>query len=118
MAYARGSVVLAPASFKGGRRPYLVVSNPERPFFGREYTVAVITTRERDEAIELPTGRLEDGRLDHHPSFVNPWSLHVFQHEDVDRRVAQVDGELVDEVAEGIYRFVQRRGVGGFAGRR
>lgn len=44
MAYAQGSVMLAPASFKGGLRPYLVLSNVDRPFFGEEYTVAVVTT--------------------------------------------------------------------------
>jgi len=36
MAYAQGSVVLAPATFKSGIRPYLVVSNAERPFFGTD----------------------------------------------------------------------------------
>jgi len=47
MAYAQGSVVLAPATFKSGVRPYLVVSNENRPFFGDRYTVAVITSTER-----------------------------------------------------------------------
>lgn len=107
MAYAQGSVVLAPASFKGGRRPYLVVSNASRPYFGQEYTVTVVTTTEREEATELPSERLAEGRLTHDPSFVNPWSLHVFQHADVDRRVAQVDVELIEEVAGEIHRFVQ-----------
>lgn len=111
MAYAQGSVVLAPASFKGGRRPYLIVSNTDRPYFGDEYTVAVVTTREREEATELPADRLTEGRLHHDPSFVNPWSLHVFQHADVDRRVAQADDGLVRTVAEEICRFVEfRRG--------
>jgi mRNA-degrading endonuclease toxin of MazEF toxin-antitoxin module len=108
MAYAQGSVVLAPASFKGGRRPYLVVSNASRPYFGQEYTVAVITTKERDEATELPSERLAGGRLTYDPSFVNPWSLHVFQHADIYRRVAHVDDELIDEVANEIHRFVER----------
>lgn len=107
MAYAQGSVVLAPASCKGGRRPYLIVSNADRPFFGREYTVVVVTTKEREEATELPADGLAEGRLDHDPSFVNPWSLYVFQHADIDRRVAQVDEELMCEVVEGVHRFVQ-----------
>ncbi|QSG07488.1 PemK/MazF family toxin [Halapricum desulfuricans] len=33
MAYAQGSLILAPATFKSGVRPYLVVSNRTRPFF-------------------------------------------------------------------------------------
>lgn len=113
MAFAQGSVVLASASFKGGRRPYLVVSNPDRPFFGREYTVAVVTTKEREEATELPADSLAEGRLDHDPSFVNPWSLHIFQHADIDRRVAQIDEELMCEVAKEIYRFVRFDGGAG-----
>ena len=44
MAYAQGGVVLAPATFKSGIRPYLIVSNRNRPFFGDRYTVAVITS--------------------------------------------------------------------------
>ena len=107
MAYSQGSVVLAPASYKGGRRPYLVVSNTDRPLFGEEYTVAVITSTERDDATELSSGRLAEGRLAQDPSFVNPWSLHVFQHADVQRRVAQVDDELIEEVADEIRRFVE-----------
>ena len=47
MAYAQGSVVLAPATFKHGVRPYLVVSNRNRPFFGDRYTVCVVTSTER-----------------------------------------------------------------------
>lgn len=107
MAYAQGSVVLAPASFKGGRRPYLIVSNAHRPFLGEEYTVAVVTTRKHEDATELPGERLREGRLHHDPSFVNPWSLHVFQYEDIDRRVAQVEAELMGEVAEEVCRFVE-----------
>lgn len=37
MAYAQGSVVLAPATFKTGIRPYLIVSNENRLFYGNRY---------------------------------------------------------------------------------
>ncbi len=107
MAYAQGSVVLEPASFRGGRRPYLVVSNSDRPFFGDEYTVAVITTTERDDAIELTRDSFSEGRLDRYPSYVNPWSLHVFPHDEITRRVGQLDAATVAEVVEGITEFVR-----------
>lgn len=107
MAYAQGSIILAPASFKRGLRPYLVVSNDRRPFFGREYTVAVITTSERDAAVELTEDRFDAGRLKEYPSFVNPWSLHVFKHGDVDRRVAQLEEETLANVATGVYEYVR-----------
>ncbi|WP_254838951.1 hypothetical protein [Natronomonas marina] len=41
---------------------------------------------------------------------VNPWSLHVFQHDDVDRRVGQLDEATVAAVAEGIGEFVRPNG--------
>lgn len=107
MAYAQGSIVLAPASFKRGLRPYLVVSNDRRPFFGREYTVAVVTTSERDAAVEVTEDRLDAGRLKEYPSFVNPWSLHVFQHGDIERRVAQLDEDALEDVVRGIYEYVR-----------
>jgi len=107
MAYARGSVVLAPASSRGSRRPYLVVSNEDRPFFGDECTVAVITTTPREAAVELTAESFVEGRLDRYPSYVNPWSLHVFQHDDVDRRVGQLDASAIEAVADGIDEFVR-----------
>lgn len=100
VAYAHGSVVLAPASFKGGLRPYLVVSNASRPYFGEEYTVTVITTRSRTEAVELTRSGLTEGRLVEFPSDANPWSLHVVRHDEIDRRVAQVADEILDDVAD------------------
>lgn len=102
MAYARGSVVLAPATFKSGFRPYLVVSNEERPFFGDRYTVAIITSTERGPAVQLTADVLAEGRLETYPSYVSPWSLHVVPHGDISRRVAQVDQETMAAVAERI----------------
>lgn len=107
MAYAQGSVVLAPAAFKGGLRPYLVVSNGSRPYFGDEYTVSVVTTRPRSEAVKLRESELTEGRLIETPSYVNPWSLHVVQHGEIERRVAQVSNAVLDEVADGAYEFLR-----------
>lgn len=106
MAYAHGSVVIAPASHRPGLRPYLVVSNGSRPFFGSEYTVAVITTTERRVAVELTPESLREGRLKEYPGFVNAWSLHVFPHGDVVQRVAQVHTDILGEVADRIYDLV------------
>jgi mRNA interferase MazF len=102
MAYAQGSVVLAPATFKSGVRPYLVVSNRNRPFFGDRYTVAVITSTERETAVELTADSLADGELKTYPSYVSPWSLHVFPHQEITKRVAQVDEPAMRAVADGI----------------
>jgi mRNA-degrading endonuclease toxin of MazEF toxin-antitoxin module len=109
MAYAQGSVVLIEDPYRDGLRPVLVVSNADRPYQGKQYTVAVVTRTEREEAIEVSEAELSEGDLDYYPTYVNPWSLHEFEHEDVDRRVAQVSNTIIREVGLGVYRFVERR---------
>jgi len=107
MAYAQGSVVLAPATFKSGVRPYLVVSNAKRPFFGDRYTVAVITSTERDEAVALTVDSLTEGELKTYPSYASPWSLHVFPDREIAKRVAQVDETTMEAVAAEIREFTE-----------
>jgi mRNA interferase MazF len=102
MAYAQGSVVLAPATFKSGVRPYLIVSNRNRPFHGDRYTVAVITSTEREMAVELGEGSITEGELKTYPSYVSAWSLHVFPDQEILKRVAQVDEKTMRTVAETI----------------
>lgn len=107
MASAQGSVVLAPATFKGGIRPYLVVSNRNRPYFGDRYTVAVITSTERNAAVELTAESLTEGALKTYPSYVSPWSLHVFPDQEITKRVAQVDEERMIAVADVIHELTR-----------
>ena len=107
MAYTQGSVVLAPATFKSGVRPYLIVSNRNRPFFGDRYTVAVITSTERETAVELTADSLTEGKLKTYPSYVSPWSLHVFPHQEITKRVAQVDDSTMTMVVDGIHELTR-----------
>jgi len=107
MAYAQGSIVLAPATFKRGVRPYLIVSNQNRPFYGDRYTVAVITSTERQGAIELASSSLTEGELKTYPSYVSPWSLHVFPHQEIIKRVAQIDEETMRTVATEIHELTR-----------
>ena len=107
MVYAQGSIVIAPATFKLGRRPYLVVSNRNRPFFGDRYTVAVITSTERDEAVALTGDTLTEGELKTYPSYVSPWSLHVFPEREISKRVAQVDEKTMEAVAGRIHELTR-----------
>lgn len=107
MAYSQGDVVIAPASFKRGRRPYLVMSNDRRPFHGEEYTVATITTTERDAAVELTPERLREGRLARYPSYVSPWSLHVVRHESIDKRVARLSKPVIQAVFDTLTTFFE-----------
>lgn len=105
MAYAQGSIVLADNPYADGLRPMMVVSNDERPYQGKQYTFAVITRTERDTAVRLEHTDLAEGSLDTYPSFVNPWSLHEIEHDDVRARVAQVAPGVFGQVADGIVRF-------------
>lgn len=94
--------MIAPATFKSGLRPYLVVSNANRPFQGDRYTVAVVTSTERDAAIPITEQGLAAGELKTYPSFVSPWSLHVFPHREITKRVAQVEQVVLEDVSEQI----------------
>jgi mRNA-degrading endonuclease toxin of MazEF toxin-antitoxin module len=107
MAYAQGSVILAPASFKSGVRPYLVVSNQNRPFYGDRYTVAVVTSTEREMAVEVAAASLTEGDLKTSPSYVSPWSLHVFPDLEIVKRVAQVDEQTMGAVADTIHELTR-----------
>lgn len=107
MAYAQGSVVLAPATFKTGVRPYLIVSNQQRPFYGDRYTVAVITSTERDSAVELTAQSLAEGELKTYPSYVSPWSLHVFPDQEIVKRVAQLDTGAMRTVSDRIHELTR-----------
>jgi hypothetical protein len=71
MAYAQGSVVLAPATFKSGVRPYLIVSNRNRPLYADRYTVTVITSAGRETAIKLRAESLIEGEFKTYPSYVS-----------------------------------------------
>ncbi|MFC4989352.1 type II toxin-antitoxin system PemK/MazF family toxin [Saliphagus infecundisoli] len=107
MAYAHGSVVIVDDPYKRGRRPFLVVSNDTRPYFGEDYTLAVMTTTEFSEAVQLNANDITEGRLNTFPSFIKPWSVHEFDHDEIDRRVAHVSNEVLDDVADAAYGFIE-----------
>lgn len=107
MAYKHGSVVLIDDPYKGGRRPFLVVSNDTRPYYGRDYTLAVMTTTEFEAAVRLDAGGVTEGRLDTYPSYIKPWSLHEFEHGEIHRRVAQVSDDVLRRVADAAHAFMK-----------
>lgn len=87
----------------------MIVSNADRPYQGKQYTVALISTTDRTEAVRLDATDLIEGALDVSPSFVNTWSLHEFEHAEIDRRVAQVSDDVVRAVATGIARYTESK---------
>lgn len=107
MAYAQGSIVLVENPYADGLRPVMIVSNDERPYQGKQYTIAIVTTQERDEAVRLESDDLPEGHLNVLPSYVNPWSLHEFEHREIDRRIAQATDAVVQTVADTITQYVR-----------
>lgn len=107
MAYAHGAVVLVNDPYKGGRRPFLVVSNDTRPYHGEDYTLAVMTTTEFSEAVRLEAADIVKGHLNTHPSFIKPWSLHEFDHHEIHRRVAHVSDGILRQVADTAHGFME-----------
>lgn len=107
MAYAQGSIVLVENPYAGGLRPVMVVSNTERPYQGKQYTFAIITTTERSEGVRLDSTDLIEGDLDISPSFVNPWSVHEVEHDNVHARIAQASTDMIGRVADGIARYTK-----------
>ena len=93
--------------YANGLRPVMIVSNDERPYKGKQYTIAIVTTTSRDEAVRLEAGDITEGTINVFPSFVNPWSVHEFEHTEIDRRVAQVAADVVRAVADGVSWFVE-----------
>ncbi len=107
MVYAQGSIVLVENPYADGLRPVMIVSNADRPYQGKQYTVAIVTSRERDEAIRLDSDDFSEGSLNVLPSFVNPWSLHEFEATEINRRVAQASNEVIHAVAEEIVQHTE-----------
>ena len=110
MAYRQGSVVLGPDLFKSGLRPFFIISNEDRPFRGESYTVAVMSTTPREEAVAIVPGEdIEAGRLNKR-SYINVWALHTIRDEDINRRVAQVDPSTAKRACQLAKRYIEYRG--------
>lgn len=107
MTYKHGSVVLVEDPYKQGHRPFLVVSNDTRPYYGRDYTLAVMTTTEFDEAVALTADEVIEGGLNNYPSYIKPWSLHEFYHSEIYRRAAQVSDDMLRRVADVAHGFME-----------
>lgn len=110
MAYAQGALMLVENPYADGVRPVMVVSNTDRPYQGKQYTFAIVTTTDRDEAVRVEADDLTEGDLNVYPSFVNPWSVHEIEHTDVHARIAQVSPDVIERVADGIVRFHEPEG--------
>jgi hypothetical protein len=55
----------------------------------------------------LTVDSLTEGELKTYPSYVSPWSLHVFPHQEITKRVAQVDDSTMAIIADGIHELTR-----------
>lgn len=101
MARPQGAIVIAHDPFgQSPARPYLILSNDDHPFHGQEYIGAVITTTQRDAALTLRDEVFTQGGLPQQ-SYVSPWNPVTLKDEMIDKHVATVAEDAVDEtVAE------------------
>ena len=107
MAYAQGAVVVAADPFGvNPKRPYLILSNDNIPFFGEEYIAVAITTTARTEAIALTTDSFERGRLPR-TSYVCPWSVLTLKDWMITKQPAAVTDVTVDAVFQEMETYLQ-----------
>lgn len=107
MVHAQRAVVIASDPFgTTPKRPYLILSNDQVPFYGQEYVAAVITTTARPAAVELTTDRFERGRLPRR-SYVSPWSVLTLKEWMITKQPAEVTAKTVDEVRRALDGYLQ-----------
>ena len=107
MTYDHGAIILISDPFKDGPpRPMLVLSNSKRPFQGKQYTLAVISSTERDPAIPLQEEDLVEGKFLAYPSYVNCWSLHEVEDREIKRAVAKISTPKLRDVADKAHEFL------------
>jgi len=107
MAYSQGAIVIAEDPFgTNPKRPYLLLSNDDVPFYGQEYIAVVITTTARTAAIELTANRFEKGRLPR-TSYVSPWSVLTLKDWMMTKQPAEATDATVDEVREEMETYLQ-----------
>ena len=107
MALPQGAIVIAEDPFgTTPKRPYLILSNDQLPFYGQEYVAVGITTTGRTEAIKLTTNRVETGRLPR-TSYVSPWSVLTLKDWMITTQPAKATDATVDTVRQELETYLQ-----------
>lgn len=107
MAYSQGAIVIATDPFGNTpNRPYLILSNDQVPFYGQEYVVAVITTTNRTDAVELTRDSYERGELPR-LSYVSPWSVLVIKDWMITKQPAEATDAIVDTARQKLATYLQ-----------
>jgi mRNA-degrading endonuclease toxin of MazEF toxin-antitoxin module len=107
MKVSRGDIIVGP-DFIGGsnRRPFVVISNENQPFNSEECLVVLITTTERDEAIQLTEEKFKEGKLPKE-SFASPWTITTLKNSAVQEKLGKLDSEAVREISDQVMTYIQ-----------
>lgn len=106
MAYPIGGVVIDRDPFRAGSdRSYVIVSNDSHPFHGEEYVVTVVTIAERDRSVPLTDDAFVEGSLPRQ-SYASPWNSVTLKDHLIEKHVATIAGNTVDEVVSELMAFI------------
>lgn len=107
MKVEQGDVIHGP-DFIGGnnRRPFVVINNEEHPFSDEECLVVLITTTEREEAIPLPEGKFESGKLPKE-SYASPWTITTLKTNVIQKKVGELNAQTVDSITDQVTEYIE-----------
>jgi mRNA-degrading endonuclease toxin of MazEF toxin-antitoxin module len=107
MKVSRGDVIVGP-DFIGGnnRRPFVVISNECHPFSSEECLVVLITTTERDEALQLSEEKFEEGELPK-KSFASPWTITTVKTSAVQEKMGKLNSDIMREISDQVMTYIQ-----------
>ena len=98
--YARGDVVKGPDLLGAhDHRPYVCLSDDSHPFSDEEALYAAVTTTRRAVAIPLGDDDFVSGDLSRE-SYVNPWTVVVIRHADIERKEGRLAETTTEKIAE------------------
>lgn len=107
MDVSQGDVVIGP-DFIGGndKRPFIVVSNESHPFSDEECLVVLVTTTEREIAIELPEESFKSGGLPKE-SYASPWTLTTLKTDDLNKKIGVLKESVTEKISQQINHFTE-----------
>lgn len=98
----RGEIVLGADKYKNSsnRRPFLIVSNKEYPFYPYGYLGIPVTTNDRENTFQICENDIVEVTEELHvkPSYINPWS--PSQVNKIDKRIVKLSDEFVDRLTD------------------
>lgn len=104
----RGEIVLAPDPFNGkqGRRPFIVISDENYPFYPHGYLGIPVTSQDKSNTFEIHEYDMEyvNESLNIQPSYANPWS--PSQVNDPGRTLLKLSDEYLDILADRVMKAI------------